>query len=172
MGSGLRCAWSENSRTGHKKHRISNGNRDFLVLLFTCLSFPLFLFYSGASMLFYFEHVSGSGLFSDWNRCCAWIVVALFWCDWDRVCECVQRFLVKVNLLPLCSLFLEINALEGRGAVQATLLDREQTQLWTVATGNYSVLFSLEVMATVSFFPSFFFFLLNLGCSCVFGLQQ
>lgn len=139
----------------------------FLVLLFTCLSFPLFLFYSGASMLFYFEHVSGSSLFSDWNRCCAWIVVALFWCDWDRVCECFQWFLVKVNLLPLCSFFLEINALEGRGAVQATLLDREQTQLWTVATGNYSVLFSLELMATVSFF--FFFWIWDAAVSLAYS---
>lgn len=42
------------------KNRILNGNRDFLVLLFMYLSFPLFLFYSSASMLFCFEHVSGS----------------------------------------------------------------------------------------------------------------
>lgn len=86
LDSGLRIVWepnhSENDTVCHKKHSISNGNTDFLVFIFMHLSFPPLL-----SCYFVFEHVSGSGWLSDWNRCCAWIVVTLFWCDCTSVCE-------------------------------------------------------------------------------------
>lgn len=44
----------------------------------------LFFYFSFTPLLscyFVFEHDSGSDPLSDWNRCCAWIVVALFWGD-------------------------------------------------------------------------------------------
>lgn len=61
-------------------------------------------FYSSFSQLlscsFVFEHVSGSSLLSDWNRCCAWIVVVLFWCDCSSVCEYVQWLWWKWIFFP------------------------------------------------------------------------
>lgn len=50
-----------------------------------CLFF-YFFFTPLLSCYSVFEHVSGKYLISDWNRCCAWIVVALFCCDCSRTC--------------------------------------------------------------------------------------
>lgn len=105
---GLCGSLTENDTACHKKQRISNGNTDFLVFLFMSLFFyfsftPLLLCY------FVFEHVSGCALLSDWNRCCAWIVVALFWCDCITVYVQVHSaVVVKVSLLPLRFLLLVI----------------------------------------------------------------
>lgn len=77
-------------------------------------------------MLFYFEHVSGSSCFLTGTD----VVLGLQWhCSSVTEIEYIQRFLLKVNLLPLWFLFLVINTLNGGGANQATLPDCEQTKL-------------------------------------------
>lgn len=98
-----------------------------------------------------------------WQRCVFWLEqmlcldpsgIVLVWlkqCVWVR-----SAVLVKVSLLPLWSVFLRINALAGRGAIQATLPDREQTQLWTGALGRDTV--SFMVWMWWPLFLSFFFF--------------
>lgn len=120
----------EIDRACHKKHWISNGNKDFLVLLFACL-FPFISFTPLLSSYFVFEHVSGSWLLSDWNRCCAWIVVALFWCDCSSMCEYVRRLWWKWVFFPSALSYVWLGV-KARGAIQPTLSDRERTQLQLV----------------------------------------
>lgn len=83
--------------------------------LFSFSRFFLFFYFSFTPLLscyFVFEHDSGDDPLSDWNRCCAWIVVALFWCDCNSMCEYIQRLWWKWIFFPsgFSSLWLEVKS--------------------------------------------------------------
>lgn len=118
---------------------------------------PLLLCY------FVFEHVSGSGLLSDWNRCCAWIVVALFWCDCNSMCEYVQRLWWKWVFFPsgFSSLWFGLKGAEVVSSPPCLSVDGPSSRLQIVPCvgvdtsawvntyrPNHSVLYGSEVMVS------------------------
>ena len=81
----------ENDTVCHRKHRIS---MEIQTVLFFFVHGTRFLYFSFTPLLLcnlVFEHVSGSDFSTDWNRCCVWIAVALFWCNCNNMYECIWR---------------------------------------------------------------------------------
>ena len=101
--SELRPVWEPNGKWHRVPQKTLNIKWKYRL---SCFPFhaSLFSFISPLLHCFhaisFFEHVSGSGFLSDWNRCCAWIVVALFWCDCNSTCEYIQRLWWKWVFFP------------------------------------------------------------------------